>query len=220
MGSISVQKSNTIRGVTVKPGQQMISDDVHWLKPDQVDRMRDGVRDGCHPQRDEAIITLLYDTGLRRAELSQLNRQMLDLEDELLLIPSRIQKGLPTDQEPRPATFELDRGENLGTIATLEAYLETRDDVEALFPSQMSPRMSPKGVNDVVKRAARDAGICPYAFEKRGEPTDVSAHTLRHSVAWRMLRVEEGNTLYDVRNRLRHRSILTTERSYDHFETI
>nr|WP_181966805.1 site-specific integrase [Halobacterium salinarum] len=198
----------------------MISDDVHWLKPDQVDRMRDGVRDGCHPQRDEAIITLLYDTGLRRAELSQLNRQMLDLEDELLLIPSRIQKGLPTDQEPRPATFELDRGENLGTIATLEAYLETRDDVEALFPSQMSPRMSPKGVNDVVKRAARDAGICPYAFEKRGEPTDVSAHTLRHSVAWRMLRVEEGNTLYDVRNRLRHRSILTTERSYDHFETI
>lgn len=220
MGSISVQKSNTIRGVTVKPWQQMISDDVHWLKPDQVDRMRDGVRDGRHPQRDEAIITLLYDTGLRRAELSQLNRQMLDLEDELLLIPSRIQKGLPTDQEPRPATFELDRGENLGTIATLEAYLETRDDVEALFPSQMSPRMSPKGINDVVKRAARDAGICPYAFEKRGEPTDVSAHTLRHSVAWRMLRVEEGNTLYDVRNRLRHRSILTTERSYDHFETI
>ena len=218
--TISVQKSNTIRGVTVKPSQQMIGDDVHWLKPDQVDRMRDGVRDGRHPERDEAIITLLYDTGLRRAELSKVNREMLDLENELLLIPSRIQKGLPTEQEPKPATFKLDRGENLRTVETLETYFEIRNGAEALFPSQMSPRMSPKGVNDVVKRAARDAEIRPYAFEKRGEPTDISAHTLRHSVAWRMLRVEDGNTLYDVRNRLRHRSILTTERSYDHFETI
>jgi len=35
-----------------------------------------------------------------------------------------------------------------------------------------------------------------------------------------MLRAEDGNTLYDVRNRLRHATILTTERRYDHFETI
>jgi hypothetical protein len=35
-----------------------------------------------------------------------------------------------------------------------------------------------------------------------------------------MLRIEGGNTLYDVRNRLRHSSILTTEREYDHFETV
>lgn len=198
----------------------MRNDEVHWLKPDQVDRMRECARDGRHPERDEAILTLLYDTGLRRAELSQLNREMLDVDDELLMIPSRIQKGLPTDQEPKPATFELDRGENLATIETLEAFLNVRDGVEALFPSQMSPRMSPKGVNDVVKRAARDGEIRPYAFDERGGPSDVSAHTLRHSLAWRMLRVEEGNTLYDVRNRLRHRSILTTERSYDHFVTI
>jgi integrase len=54
----------------------------------------------------------------------------------------------------------------------------------------------------------------------RRDADDVTAHTLRHSVAWRMLRVEDDNTLYDVRNRLRHSSILTTEREYDHFETI
>jgi hypothetical protein len=35
-----------------------------------------------------------------------------------------------------------------------------------------------------------------------------------------MLRAEESNTLYDVRNRLRHASILTTEREYDHFEVV
>jgi Phage integrase family. len=71
-----------------------------------------------------------------------------------------------------------------------------------------------------VKRAAAAADVRPYSFSGRGEPDDVTAHTLRHSVAWRMLRVEDDNTLYDVRNRLRHSSILTTEREYDHFETI
>jgi hypothetical protein len=35
-----------------------------------------------------------------------------------------------------------------------------------------------------------------------------------------MLRAEDGNTLYDVRNRLRHATILTTERKYDHFDRI
>ncbi|AAM88719.1 tyrosine-type recombinase/integrase [Natrialba phage PhiCh1] len=196
------------------------ADEVHWLKPDQVEAMRAAVLEGSHPERDNAILTLLYDTGLRRAELSGVDRAMLDVDDELLRIPSRIQKGYPNDRDPRPATFELDRGENLRTIATLNAYLEVRDDVDALFPSQMSTRMSPKGVNDVVKRAARRADIRPFTFEGRGGPDDVSAHTLRHSLAWRMLRVETGNILYDVRNRLRHRSLQTTERTYDHFETI
>lgn len=199
----------------------MTGDDVHWLKPGQVDAMRDAARDGRHPDRDDAIITLLYDTGLRRAELSQVDRAMLDLEDEHLRIPGRIQKGFPTDRDPRPATFELDRDASLRTVATLQTYLETRsDDSPALITSQKASRMSGKGINDVVKKAAERAGIQPYAFEGRGDPDDVSAHTLRHSVAWRMLRVEDGNTLYDVRNRLRHSSILTTERSYDHFEII
>lgn len=35
-----------------------------------------------------------------------------------------------------------------------------------------------------------------------------------------MLRAEEENTLYDVGDRLRHATILTTERKYDHFQTI
>jgi len=196
-------------------------DDKHWLKPGQVDAMREGAREGRHPQRDDAIVTLLYDTGLRREELSLTDRAMVDLEDELLRIPTSIQKDFPNDRSPPPATFELDRSDQLDVVATLEAYLQQRDDDHpALFPSQKSPRLSGKAINDAVKRAAAAADVRPYSFSGRGEPTDVTAHTLRHSVAWRMLRVEDDNTLYDVRNRLRHSSILTTEREYDHFETI
>lgn len=194
---------------------------IRWLKPEQVEAMRDAAHEGRHGQRDDAILALLYDTGLRRGELAAVNRDMLDLDEEQLRIPAGIQKDYPNENTPDPVTFALDRGGDLRTVRTLRAWLNARDDSEeALFPSRSSPRMSGKGINDVVQRSAERAEIRPYAYGGRGTADDVSAHTLRHSVAWRMLRAEEGNTLYDVRNRLRHASILTTERNYDHFQTV
>lgn len=194
---------------------------VHYLKPAQVEEMRDSAYHGSFGQRDDAILTMLYDTGLRRGELSQVDRDMLDLEEETLRIPARIQKDYPNENTPSPATFELDKSGDLRTVRTLRAYLNgVSGQHTALFPSRKADRMTPKGINDVVKRLAGRADVRPYHSEGRGEPADVSAHTLRHSVAWRMLRAEDGNTLYDVRNRLRHSTILTTERRYDHFEKI
>ena len=198
-----------------------MGDEKHWLKPDQVEAMRDAAHEGRHPQRDDAIITLLNDTGLRRSELAHVDREMFDPEDGLLRLPTSVQKDYPNDSTPPPVTFELDRDGSLRTVATLREFLEARvDDDPSLVPSQKAGRMTGKGINDVVQRAARRAGVRPYCFSGRGRPEDISAHTLRHSVAWRMLRIEGGNTLYDVRNRLRHSSILTTEREYDHFETV
>lgn len=194
---------------------------IHWLKPGQVEAMRDAAHEGRHGPRDDAIVTLLYDTGLRRAELSRVDRAMLDLDEGELRIPADIQKDYPNDNSPTVATFELDPSGDLRTVRTLRAFLAARTaDSPALFPSRKSDRMTGKGINDVVKRLAEGAGVEPYAYGGRGSAGNVSAHTLRHSVAWRMLRAEDGHSLYDVRNRLRHATILTTERKYDHFETI
>lgn len=193
---------------------------ISWLKPQQVEHLRDAAHSGRHGARDEAIVTLLYDTGLRRAELAAVDRDMVDLEAGELRIPGEIQKDYPTEQSPRPATFELDKSRGLRTERALRAYLNNRRDVDALFPSQKSDRMTGKAVNDVVKRLAVLAGVEPHTYAGRGEAADVTAHTLRHSVAWRMLRGEDGHTLYDVRNRLRHATITTTERKYDHFKKI
>lgn len=194
---------------------------VHYLKPEQVEAMRDAAYQTRHGDRDDAIVTVLYDTGLRRGELAQVDREMVDLDEGELRIPARIQKDYPNDNTPSAATFELDRSGQLRTVRTLRSFLNGRDDgSKALVPSRKADRMSPKGINDVVKRLAERAHVRPYHFEGRGQPSDVTAHTLRHSVAWRMLRAEDGNTLYDVRNRLRHSTILTTERRYDHFERI
>lgn len=199
---------------------QQTNTNISWLKPQQIESMRDAAHEGRHGPRDEAIVTLLYDTGLRRDELSQVDRDMLDLDGGELRIPPGIQKDYPNDNTPDPATFDLDRGGSLRTERALRAYLSVRPDATALFPSQKGDRMTGKGINDVVKRLADRAGVEPYTYGGRGDPDDVTAHTLRHSVAWRMLRAEDGNSLYDVRNRLRHSTILTTEREYDHFEKI
>jgi len=192
---------------------------ISWLKPDQVDAMRDAAHEGRHGQRDEAIVTLLYDTGLRREELAQVDRAMLDLDERELRIPPGIQKDYPNDNSPSAATFELDQSGDLATVRTLRAYLNQRArNSPALFPSQKSDRMTGKAINDVVKRLARRAEIVPHRHVGRGDPDDVTAHMLRHSVAYRMLRVEDGHTLYDARNRLRYATLLTTERKYDHFD--
>lgn len=201
--------------------EQMNQNQVVWLKPEQVEAMRDACYDGRYGTRDEAIVTLLYDTGLRRVELRRLNRDMLSLDDSELRIPAGIQKEYGNDNSPDPVTFALDPTGDLRTVRTLRSYLDSRDDDKrAVFTSNRSDRMTVKGIYDVVKRSARRADVEPYTYEGRGTYDGVSPHTLRHSVAYRMLRAEDGNTLYDVRNRLRHSSIKTTERNYDHFDTV
>ena len=69
----------------------------------------------------------------------------------------------------------------------------------------------------MLKTVAAEADVRPYLVEGgRGDPDDATPHALRHGVAWRMMNAEDRHTLCDVRNRLRHRSITTTERRYDH----
>jgi integrase/recombinase XerC/integrase/recombinase XerD len=191
-----------------------------WLKPDQIEEMRNAtVKEsaGYLAGRNDALIALLYDTGLRVGELVQLDTEMVDLDEEIIMLPADIQKAYPNGNSPTYTEIELD-GE---TVRTLQTYLNDRwKDPESLFPSRQSDRMTTESVRNVVTNAAETAEISPYTIQGRGSPSDISPHTLRHSLAYRMVNAEEGNTLYDVRNRLRHRSIVTTERVYDHFDRV
>ena len=192
-----------------------------WLKPEQVDELRNAVyRTSADylQQRDEAIITLMYDSGLRVAELVALDVDHLRDENTRLYLPGHIQKDYPTDNSPGPATIALDSD----TTRVVSSYLASRwKDTAALFPSRSSDRISTEGVRQMFRRVAAEAEVRPFLVDGgRGEPSDVTPHALRHSVAWRMMNAEEGYTLYDVRNRLRHRSIQTTERVYDHITEV
>lgn len=191
-----------------------------WLKPEQIDDMRNATVENSADYlatRNDALIALIADTGLRVGEAVAVDVNMIDFEDSVLRLPAGVQKDYPNENSPQYTEIEL-AGE---TVRTLRTYLSNRwKDSDALFPSRQSDRMTTESVRNVVRDAATDAEIQPYTVEGLGDPTDVTPHALRHSVAYRMMNRESGNTLYDVRNRLRHRSIQTTERVYDHLDRV
>ena len=188
-----------------------------WVTPDQVEALRSA----CYAtgadylqQRNETIVTTMYDTGLRVGELVQVNVEFLRNNNSELYLPTEIQKDYPNENSPPPVTLELADD----TARLLSAYLTSRwKDTAALFPARSSDRISEQGIRNMLHKIADEADIRPYKIDgSRGTPDDVTPHALRHGVAYRMMNTEDGNTLYDVRNRLRHRSIQTTERIYDH----
>jgi len=195
--------------------------DRSWLKPEQIDKMRTATvatSADYLSARNDAIIALLADTGLRVGELVQITEGMFDSSDGVLRIPSSVQKQYPTEQSPPPRTIELEAD----TVRTIQMFLASRwKDSDYLFPSRQSVKMTKQAVRNVIRTAAEDADVTPYiGHAGRGDPSDVTPHTLRHSLAYRMLEREDGNTLYAVSRRLRHSSIQTTEQIYSHFDRV
>ncbi|GGN26486.1 hypothetical protein GCM10009021_31070 [Halarchaeum nitratireducens] len=107
------------------------------MKPEQVEAMRDVCLSERFPtylqDRNEVIIALAYDTGLRAVELVGLDVDYLDLDVGTVYLPSDLQKG-----SPPPATLSLERE----TVRLLRRYLRDRwKDVDAVFPARSSPRL-------------------------------------------------------------------------------
>lgn len=192
-----------------------------WLKPQQVTAMENAVVKESKPilqQRDKCLIKFLYDTGLRVGECVQVDGEMLDIDDGVLRLPADIQKEYPTEHSS-PSFTRIGLDDN--TQSLLYQYVSNRwKDTVALFPSTHSDRMTCQAVRNVVGKAAEAAGVEPYTTKGRGGPKDVSPHTLRHSVAYRMLEVKDGHDIYDVKNRLRHERLQTTEQVYSHMEVV
>lgn len=183
-----------------------------WLKPAQVEHLRDVCLSDAVPiylqDRNETIVALLYDAGLRAGELCALDVDHLDLENGTAYLPSEIQKG-----SPPPATLELEAE----TVRLLRRYLRDRwKDTTALFPTRSSDRMTTRSLQRLIEKLAVEANVQPLlANGGTGDPTDVTPHTLRHSVAYRIIQVD-GGRLEDVQLRLRHANRQTTDQIYSH----
>lgn len=191
----------------------------HWLKPDQIESMRNATVENSAEYlstRNNVLIRLMADTGLRVNETRQLDTSMIEWDDKVLKVPARIQKDYPNENSPSTTSIGLDNE----TVRNLRTFLNTRwKDPDALFPSRQNERISNQSIRDMIRNAAQAAEVRPHTDEGRGSPDDVTPHTLRHSVAYRMIR-REGKTIYDVRNRLRHSSLVTTVKFYGHFDVV
>jgi len=147
-------------------------------------------------RRDRAILTVLYNTGLRVGELCALNREDVRLPAEGWGVLQVVGKGRRLHRLPinRPAADAL------------LAYLADRDDAEpALFLNRSSGRFSVRGIALLVNRYLRAAGI-----------TDRSGpHLLRHTFATHALRARPN--IRAVQELLGHAWVTTTQ-CYTHLE--
>jgi integrase/recombinase XerC len=147
--------------------------------------------------RDKAMFELLYSSGLRLAELVNLDPQSVDFKDAAVTVTG---KGSKTRIVP-VGRHALD---------ALKAWLAVRDQIAkpdeiALFVGKQGKRISPR----TVQLQLRQWGI------KQGLNTSVHPHLLRHSFATHVL--QSSGDLRAVQEMLGHASISTTQ-VYTHLD--
>ncbi|MGC9004311.1 MAG: site-specific tyrosine recombinase XerD [bacterium] len=142
--------------------------------------------------RDRALLELLYSSGLRISEASNLRLDDLDLEGEFLRCRGKGQKEriVPIGQVAKKWLREYITGAR---------FALAKKDTRWLFLRKGGGKLSRVSMWKIVKKYAKMAGI----------KKTISPHTLRHSFATHLL--EGGADLRSIQEMLGHSSITTTE---------
>lgn len=167
------------------------------LDADRMARLLDIHGDTPIINRDRAILELLYSSGLRLAELTDLDRDDVDVRDATVRVTGKGNKDriVPVGRHALAAlaTWRKSRGE----FAPL--------DEPALFVSNRGTRLSRRSVQARVT----------YWAKRQGIDTKVSPHLFRHSFATHLL--ESSHDLRGVQELLGHANISTTQ-IYTHLD--
>jgi integrase/recombinase XerC len=146
--------------------------------------------------RDRAIVELLYSSGLRLAELANLNIEDVDTSDHTVTVHG---KGNKTRIVPVGAQ----------ALASIHGWLRVRsqrtEDRQALFVSWRGKRISHRAIQQRISKLSAEMGI---NFR-------VSPHMLRHSFASHLL--ESSGDLRAVQELLGHTNLTTTQ-IYTHLD--
>jgi len=167
------------------------------LDADRMARLLDIPGKGPLVDRDRAILELLYSSGLRLAELVNLNCGDVDPHDATVRVTGKGSKEriVPVGRHALKALARWQKSRN--GLASVE---ET-----AMFVSNRGTRISPRSVQARVSHWARRQGI----------DTNVYPHLFRHSFATHML--ESSHDLRGVQELLGHANIATTQ-VYTHLD--
>ena len=149
--------------------------------------------------RDQALLELLYASGIRVSELVALDMQDVDLHSGTLRVQG---KG----RRERQVFFGKTAAQ------ALRAYLEGRPSVPqgqatpALFVNYRGGRLSTRGVQLLIKKHCQRTGL----------PARTSPHTMRHAFATHLL--DNGADLRAIQELLGHQQLSTTQK-YTHVST-
>jgi integrase/recombinase XerC len=160
--------------------------------------------------RDRAILELLYGCGLRLAELVGLDLGSVDPTAGTLRVLGKGKKSriVPFAGEATVALNSyLDHRLPAAILrAWRSGWLDAAEARAPLFVGRGSRRIARRTVQEVVKRAVREAA----------STTKLSAHDLRHAFATHLL--DNGAELRAVQELLGHESLSTTQ-IYTHLST-
>lgn len=150
--------------------------------------------------RDQAMVELLYGSGLRVSELASLELNDISAGgDELRVLgKGRKERIVPVGQQARAAIARY-----LAERPTLKHKRTGAQDPAALFLTRRGTRLGVRRVQLLVQR---------YGALGAGRP-DLHPHALRHTCATHML--EGGADLRAIQEMLGHSSLSTTQR-YTH----
>ena len=144
--------------------------------------------------RAVVMIELMYSCGLRVSELVGIDINDLDLEEGFVRVKG---KGGKTRFSPIGSS----------AINAVEMYLKKRPSCEnvALFMNQKKHRISPRSVQNIVKKRALQVGVT----------VNVHPHMIRHAAATHFL--QSSHDLRTVQEFLGHKSIKSTQ-VYTHLD--
>ncbi len=153
-----------------------------------------GMLCGCLLLKHKILLGMLYGCGLRCMEVRSIRLADIDFDRRQL----SVRQGKGKKDRCVPLSDHLIRG--------IGSYVQAENPIEYLFNGQpqgraggdFDSRYSQRGVQWVVKEAARRAGI----------QKEVSVHTLRHTFATHLL--EDGLDIMSVKELLGHQNIETT----------
>jgi integrase len=203
----SYLRYRTVCGDSVAGLSAAISSPVHWklaslpraLKPDEVQRLLGAFPNGRWPRRGYAIVRCALDMGLRAGEIANLLIDDIDWREGTVTLKGT--KSRRQDILPLP----MATGQALADYLQHERPASTS---RAIFVRRRDSRDIPittAAVQKVIHHACRRAGL-----------PNSGAHVLRHTLACRL--VEQGSSLKEVADVLRHRS-LETSRIYAKLDT-
>jgi len=145
-------------------------------------------------RRDSAVLEMLYGSGCRVSELTEMDLLDVDAETRTVLVTGKggKQRLVPI------GSYALEAVE--GWLPDRLAFRRSATDTGALFLTVRGNRMSRQSVWRLVKHHGAAAGI---------DPARLSPHVFRHSAATHM--VEGGADLRSVQEMLGHASLSTTQ---------
>ncbi len=150
--------------------------------------------------RDQAMMELMYATGLRATEVTTLKLSSLNFQDGIVRIMGKGSKEriVPMGRKSRESVRRY-------MAETRPEWTAPGSSVEALFVTRQGKPMSRQSVWAILKKYAKASGI-----RKK-----ISPHILRHSFATHLL--ENGADLRVVQELLGHADIVTTQ-IYTHMD--